>query len=235
MGLALRGDHAGPAHHDQPLVPARRPLARYDFLFLAALAVKVRFTFRPTFEEPPAYHASGTVMRCSDQRRLVEASRASASTSPAPLFTGFMYSCIGSYICRSGACSAEFTQHPPLWAHAPSSLAVYVNFFAHHYVWDFRPSVRGRGGLIARTRIYFTVWQKPRSFHRSSACSWSPFSSGWPRAWHGDQDNHPSQRTAGRWPGRRSRLLVPFLIISYTLVALISRGGQVRSHPRGGW
>ena len=52
-----------------------------------------------------------------------------------PLFTGFMYAAIGSYIARAWRLfDFRFTHHPPLWALVLLALAIYVNFFAHHYV-----------------------------------------------------------------------------------------------------
>ncbi|MDT9106076.1 DUF817 family protein, partial [Escherichia coli] len=56
-----------------------------------------------------------------------------------PLFTGFMYSCIGSYLCRVwDLFDFRFDHHPSLTALALLSLAIYANFFTHHYVWDAR-------------------------------------------------------------------------------------------------
>ena len=56
-----------------------------------------------------------------------------------PLFTGFMYSAVGSCIARSWRIfDLRFTHYPPFWATAALAVAIYVNFITNHYVWDAR-------------------------------------------------------------------------------------------------
>src|SRR5208337_5109732 len=56
-----------------------------------------------------------------------------------PLFSGFMYAAVGSYIARVWRLfDFEFTRHPPLCMVSLLALAVYVNFFTHHYFADAR-------------------------------------------------------------------------------------------------
>ena len=225
--------------------PRGAPLARYDFLFLAALAVQAALlTFRlETFEEAKvifAYHVVGTVMEVfkTGVGSWLYPEPSFFHIAGVPLFTGFMYSCIGSYICRAWRLfHFEFTHHPPLSALAVLSLAVYVNFFAHHYVWDFRLVLFVAAAiLMARTRIYFTVWRTPR---------WMPLLLGlflvaffiWVAENTGTVTKtwiYPSQRDGWSLVGAEklgSWFLL--LIISYTLVALIKRGEAALSHASG--
>jgi uncharacterized membrane protein YoaT (DUF817 family) len=52
-----------------------------------------------------------------------------------PLFSGFMYASIGSYIARSWRLfDFRFTRHPPLRTLTLLSAGIYANFDAHHYV-----------------------------------------------------------------------------------------------------
>jgi len=56
-----------------------------------------------------------------------------------PLFTGFMYASVGSYIARAWRLfEFRFTRHPR-WSHtALLAVAIYLNFFADHYKFDMR-------------------------------------------------------------------------------------------------
>ena len=67
-----------------------------------------------------------------------------------PLFTGFMYAAIGSYIARCWRLfDFRFTRHPPLWALSLLARGIYVNFFAHHYLPDARlAAVRADGPAV---------------------------------------------------------------------------------------
>ncbi|MFC0672346.1 DUF817 domain-containing protein [Brachybacterium hainanense] len=56
-----------------------------------------------------------------------------------PLYTGFMYAAVGSYMVRVFRLfDLRFRRYPPLWATAVLAAAIYVNFFAHHYLPDAR-------------------------------------------------------------------------------------------------
>jgi uncharacterized membrane protein YoaT (DUF817 family) len=216
--------------------PAGAPLARYDFLFLAAIAVQgALLAFRlETFEEAQvifAYHVVGTAMEVfkTGVGSWIYPEPSLFHVAGVPLFTGFMYSCIGSYICRSWRLfHFEFTRHPPLWALGLLSLAIYVNFFAHHYVWDVRPLLFVAAALLfARTRIIFLVWKVKRwmplilGLFLVAVFIWFAENIGtFTRTWI-----YPSQKAGwslvsldklGSW--------FLLLIISYTLVAVIKRG-----------
>jgi uncharacterized membrane protein YoaT (DUF817 family) len=152
--------------------PAGVPLVRYDFLFLAALALQaLLLTFRlETFEEAKvifAYHLVGTVMEIfkTGVGSWIYPEPNFFRIAGVPLFSGFLYSCIGSYLCRAWRLfHFEFSHHPPAWTLAILSMAIYVNFFAHHYVIDIRPLLFAAAILLFwRTTIYFTNWRTRRS------------------------------------------------------------------------
>jgi uncharacterized membrane protein YoaT (DUF817 family) len=81
-----------------------------------------------------------------------------------PLFSGFMYASIGSYIARSWRLfDFRFTHHPPLWTLYLLSVAIYVNFFAHHYVVDLRIVLFvALAALFGRTWIYYRIHYRHR-------------------------------------------------------------------------
>lgn len=56
-----------------------------------------------------------------------------------PLFVGFMYSAVGSYIARSWRIfDLRFSTIPHMRWTLPVAAAIYVNFFTHHYTYDIR-------------------------------------------------------------------------------------------------
>lgn len=217
------------------------PIARYDFLFLAALAVQAALLAlkMELWEEAKVillYHLVGTVMELfkTSVGSWVYPEPCFFRIAGVPLFTGFMYACVGSYIARAWRLFAfRFTHHPPLWALSAVSVAIYVNFFTHHYVWDARWLILAAiAALCWRTRIYFVVWRTPR---------WMPLLLGFllvalfiwlaenlatlSNAWL-----YPHQRDGWRMVGP-AKLGAWFLlmIVSYTLVAWVA---GIREQPR---
>jgi uncharacterized membrane protein YoaT (DUF817 family) len=81
-----------------------------------------------------------------------------------PLFSGFMYASIGSYIARAWRLmDLRYERFPPL--RAPWVLAVlsYVNFFTHHFIPDMRLGLFAFSAVIWwRTWVEFTPDRKVR-------------------------------------------------------------------------
>ncbi|MCA0434833.1 MAG: DUF817 domain-containing protein [Proteobacteria bacterium] len=128
------------------LWPEGAMLARYDALFLAALVIQAAMLgFR--LEKPEEavviflFHAVGTGME-------VFKTAAGSWTYPeanffriggVPLFSGFMYAAVGSYIARvTRIFDMRYSHYPPLWSTFALALGIYVNFFSHHFIWDLR-------------------------------------------------------------------------------------------------
>ena len=87
--------------------PAGAPLARYDFLVIAAVAVQLgMLAFRlETLEEAKvicAFHVVGTVMELfkTMMGSWVYPEPSLLRIGSVPLFSGFMYAAVGSYIAR---------------------------------------------------------------------------------------------------------------------------------------
>jgi uncharacterized membrane protein YoaT (DUF817 family) len=76
-----------------------------------------------------------------------------------PLFSGFMYAAVGSYMARViRIFDMRFAPYPPFWATVVLAAAIYVNFFAHHYLPDIRLILFAATlVLYARTRIWFRI------------------------------------------------------------------------------
>jgi len=215
--------------------PRSAPLSRYDFMFLAALIVqalllKLRME---TFEEAKViliYHLVGTAMEIfkTGVGSWIYPEPAFFRIAGVPLFTGFMYSCIGSYICRSWRLfDFRFTRHPAMWSLVVLSVAIYVNFFAHHYVVDIRLLLFAASAvLFGPCMIYFTVWHKPRrmpllvGLFLVSVFIWISENVGtYTKTWL-----YPGQKNG--WTLVTTQKLGAWfllLVISYTLVALVNK------------
>jgi uncharacterized membrane protein YoaT (DUF817 family) len=128
------------------LWPAGIAFARYDFLFLSALAIQAMLLlFRmETVREAQIifiFHVIGTVME------LFKTNVGSWSypepsifhIGPVPLFSGFMYASIGSYLARiTRIFDLRYSRYPDRRLTVLLAGLIYVNFFTHHYLPDIR-------------------------------------------------------------------------------------------------
>ncbi len=146
--------------------PPDAPLARYDFLTLSAVSVQgalLFFGFETLVEAGVIFlfHVVGTIMELFKTARgsWVYPETGFLRIGGVPLFTGFMYACIGSYMMRVWALfDFRFERHPPLWQVGLLALAIYVNFFAHHYAPDMRLLLFAATFVIfGRTMICYRV------------------------------------------------------------------------------
>ena len=126
--------------------PAHAPLARYDFLTLAALGIQLAL-LAGRLESPrearviALFHVVGTLMEL-----FKTAVGSWAYPEPSllrlggvPLFSGFMYAAVGSYIARAWRLfDFRFSGHPRFAPAAMLALGIYLNFFTHHYLPDAR-------------------------------------------------------------------------------------------------
>jgi len=152
--------------------PARAPLPRYDFLFLCMISVQAALLAlrMETWEEAKViliYHAVGTLMEIFKTAvgSWIYPEPSLFRIAGVPLFTGFMYSCIGSYICRAWRLfDFRFSHHPPRAGLIALSLAIYANFFTDHFALDFRLVLFAAAAvLLFRTTIHFRVWRAWRA------------------------------------------------------------------------
>ncbi len=151
--------------------PERAALARYDFLFLAALAIQglllaTRMEHRQEAVVIALFHIVGTGMEVfkTAHGSWIYPEANFFRIGGVPLFSGFMYAAVGSYLARAWRLfEFRFAGYPPAWAPWLLALAAYVNFFSHHYVWDIRGLLFAGAALaFGRTWIVFTPSLKPR-------------------------------------------------------------------------
>jgi uncharacterized membrane protein YoaT (DUF817 family) len=139
------------------LWPQGAPIARYDFLVLGAVTLQVLLlaTRLERWDEAAViaiFHVVGTAMEVfkTAHGSWIYPEHSLLRIGGVPLFSGFMYGAIGSYIARiMRLFEIRFIRWPPTWG--PWLLAVlsYVNFFTHHYLPDIR------WGLYALSVVLF--------------------------------------------------------------------------------
>ena len=151
--------------------PQDAPLHRYDALTLAAIAIQgAMLGFRlETWAEAKViliFHLVGTVMELfkTHARSWIYPEASFLHIGAVPLFSGFMYARVGSYIARVWRIfDFRYTNYPRRWATFVLAGTVYVNFFAHHWLADLRYVLfLATAVLFARTRIYFRNWRTHR-------------------------------------------------------------------------
>jgi uncharacterized membrane protein YoaT (DUF817 family) len=81
-----------------------------------------------------------------------------------PLFSGFMYAAVGSYIIQAWRLMGlRVVHHPPYWMAGAVAALIYVNFFTHHYIGDYRWYIAACAlGLYARSTVIFRPLDRER-------------------------------------------------------------------------
>jgi len=214
--------------------PADAPLHRYDFLTLSAVAIQAgMLAFRlETWAEAKViliFHVVGTVMELfkTAAGSWIYPEESLLHIDAVPLFSGFMYAAVGSYIARVWRIfDFRYPAYPPRWATWLLAAAIYINFFAHHWLPDIRMALFAATGLLFwRTRVHFRNWRAHRwmplllGFLLVALFIWGAENIGtFARAW-----TYPGQENGWRMVSL-SKLGSWFLLmlISFVLVALVS-------------
>ena len=126
--------------------PESAPLPRYDFITLVAISIQVMLLLLKleTFEEARiilVFHLVGTVMEIFKTHvgSWTYDEPSYLNIVGVPMFSGFMYASVGSYIARVWRIFVfKFDRFPPLKWQALLALLIYINFFSHHYIVDVR-------------------------------------------------------------------------------------------------
>jgi uncharacterized membrane protein YoaT (DUF817 family) len=151
--------------------PEGAPVSRYDFLVVGAVAIQVGMLALKLESRDEAvvilmFHVAGTVMELfkTTQGSWVYPEDSLLRIGAVPLFSGFMYAAVGSYIARvQRVFHIRVRGYPPFWMTAVLAAAVYVNFFAHHWLWDARWLLFAATALIfGRGWFWFTTDRRRR-------------------------------------------------------------------------
>ncbi len=143
-------------------------VARNDFLFVSAVLVQIILVLSglETWCEVrtiTTFHILGLGLELFKTHPAI-GSWAYASggffvLATVPLYSGFMYAAIGSYISQAWHIfSLRLQNTPPIWVSAVLAAAVYVNFFTNHWVYDVRYILAVLVGIsYYRTFVTFVV------------------------------------------------------------------------------
>ena len=149
--------------------PANSPVHRYDFLFTAAILIQAAmlWTRLESVDELKViflYHVTGTVMEIFKTHvgSWIYPEPSIFHIAGVPLFTGFMYGSVGSFIARAiRVLDMRFSHYPKPWVTWLLAIAIYINFFSHHYIPDLRNLLFAViVALFFRCFIFFRIDQK---------------------------------------------------------------------------
>ncbi|WP_270364979.1 DUF817 domain-containing protein [Microbacterium algeriense] len=149
--------------------PDDAPLARNDAMTIAAVLIQVAMlAFRLESGRElwviVLFHITGTVMELfkTDVGSWAYAADGVLRIGGVPLFSGFMYAAVGSYMVRVYRLfDLGFTRYPRRWMTAILAAAIYLNFFTHHWWWDARwVLLAGVVLLWLPTVMHARVWRR---------------------------------------------------------------------------
>ena len=147
---------------------------RYDLLLLIALAIQgwMIWAKLETWDEVKAitlFHVIGFALEVfktsSGIRSWSYPDYGYTKVFGVPLFAGFMYAAVGSYIIQAWRLfDLRIRHHPPYWMAALIAAAIYANFFTHHFVGDYRWYLAACAlGLYSRTSVVFRPLDRDRT------------------------------------------------------------------------
>jgi uncharacterized membrane protein YoaT (DUF817 family) len=221
------------------LWPEDAAFARYDFLVIAAVAIQAAMlvTRLERVEEAVViliFHVVGTIMELfkTTHGSWIYPEPSLLRIGGVPLFSGFMYACVGSYLARAMRLfEMRFENYPPLWGPWALAVLAYANFFTHHYVVDIRWGLFAFSVvLFGRAFVEFTPDRTPRrmplllGFLLVALFIWlaeniGTFTSAW---------IYPAQR--GGWsvvPIAKLGSWYLLMLLSFALVTLVHRPDRV--------
>jgi uncharacterized membrane protein YoaT (DUF817 family) len=149
-------------------------LPRYDALLLIAVAIQAGMLWAKleTFDELKAiclFHVIGFALEVFKTSGGIQSwaypDFAYSKVFGVPLFSGFMYAAVGSYVIQAWRLlDVRIRHHPPYWMAGLNALLIYANFFAHHYIGDYRWYIAACTlGLYARATVVFRPLDRERS------------------------------------------------------------------------
>ena len=146
--------------------PDDSPVSRYDFLVVGAVLIQAAMLGLKLESWAEArvillFHIAGTIMELfkTAHGSWVYPEDSVLRIGAVPLFSGFMYAAVGSYIARvQRIFHIKVRGYPPIWTTWVLAAAIYVNFFAHHWLPDIRLALFVATALLfGRGWFWFTA------------------------------------------------------------------------------
>ena len=148
-------------------------LPRYDAILIIALMIQVWMVLAKleTWDEVKAislFHVVGFALEVFKTSSGIGSwgypDFAYTKLLGVPLFSGFMYAAVGSYIIQAWRLfDLRIKHHPPYWMAMAVATLIYANFFTHHYIGDFRWYIAACAlGLYARSTVVYRPLDQDR-------------------------------------------------------------------------
>ncbi|MBD8650165.1 DUF817 domain-containing protein [Rhizobium sp. CFBP 13726] len=148
-------------------------IPRYDVLLIIALAIQSLMIWSKleTWDEAKAiglFHVVGFALEVFKTSGSIQSwsypDFAYTKVLGVPLFSGFMYAAVGSYIIQAWRLfDLRIHHHPSYWMAGLVAIAIYANFFTHHFIGDYRWYIAACAlGLYARTTVTYRPYDRDR-------------------------------------------------------------------------
>ena len=148
-------------------------IPRYDLLLLIAIGIQLWMVYAKleTWDELKAvclFHVVGFALEAFKVSGSIQSwsypDFAYTKIFGVPLFAGFMYASVGSYIVQAWRMfDLRIRHHPPYWMAATIAILIYANFFTHHYIGDYRWYLAACAlGLYSRTVVIYRPLDRDR-------------------------------------------------------------------------
>lgn len=140
---------------------------RYDFLFVGAIIIQIILVLTKLETKDEAktiflFHIIGLCLELYKTHPSVGSwsypEDGYFMIATVPLYSGFMYAAVGSYIAQAWKFLAlRLENHPPYTTSLLLCFFIYLNFFTNHFIYDFRLFLFIAIVIIFfRTSIFFT-------------------------------------------------------------------------------
>lgn len=145
-------------------------MPRYDFLLLTAILLQAAFMISK-LETPDelkticVFHGLGLCLEIFKTHPAIGSwsypEFAYSKLFGAPLYSGFMHAAVASYVAQSWRLlDLRLENYPSYSLSLPLAALIYLNFFTHHFIGDFRWWLCAALIVVFRkTRIYFTPYE----------------------------------------------------------------------------
>lgn len=148
-------------------------IPRYDLLLLIAIVLQawlLRHGFETwdEFKAIMAFHVVGFALEAFKTSASVQSwaypEFAYSKVLGVPLFSGFMYSAVGSYVIQAWRLmNVRIIRAPPHWMAGLLATLIYLNFFTHHFVMDIRGYLAAAAlGLHANALVLYQPMDRDR-------------------------------------------------------------------------
>lgn len=143
-------------------------LYRYDFLFIAALLIQILLVVFKLETKDEAktiflFHIIGLCLELFKTHPSVGSwsypEMGYLKIAGVPLYSGFMYASVGSYIAQAWKqFKLELVDHPSYKVSVILCALIYLNFFTNHYIYDYRWFLFLAILVVYfKTRVLFTI------------------------------------------------------------------------------